>query len=585
MSCRPLLALLAGLCASAAGWQASAACQLDKLAELPVTMVGTRPTVAVRINGHDATMMVDSGAFFSGVSAEAAARFGMKSTPAPARMRVRGVGGREERAHAARAAEFDFAGNLLKDWDFLVGGRLASAGIDGMLGQNLLGTLDVEYDLANGVVRLFKARDCGAEANLAYWSAGFTLSRVPLENGKDYLTQLVGPARLDGRAIRVVFDSGSPQSVLSRTAAGVQASSPEVAPGGITYGAYGAGVESVIAPFASFSVGEEVARNVRLRVADIALNNGDMLLGVEFFLAHHILVSRSQHQLYFTAYGEPRGATDVSGASPIAQLAQPVQAAPPSANELSRRAAAAISRRDYTSAIADLGRAIELEPGAGQLYLQRATARIGAGQRSPALADLDQALKLRPDDTRALMLRGQIHIADQDAVRAKADFDAAIGLQPNDINLPLKAAEAYLRIGSFEAAARLYDHWLATFPKDDNVNQVIGLRCNVRAAWGQELEAGLADCDLALRRDGKLSAAMENRGVILLRLGRLDEAIAQFDAALRAQPRAALSLYARGLAKLRRGAKPQGQADTAAAMAIEPGVAQEARRFGLAPDE
>jgi tetratricopeptide (TPR) repeat protein/predicted aspartyl protease len=583
MNCRPLLAFVAGLCVSAAAWQASATCELDKRAELPVTMAGSRATVSVKINGHPATMMIDSGAFFSGVSEDAAVRFGMKPTPAPAGMQVRGVGGREERARAARAAEFDFAGNQLKDWDFLVGGRLANAGIDGMLGQNLLGTLEVEYDLSNGVIRLFKARNCAGDTNLAYWSAGLTLSRAPLAGGGDYLTQLIAPGRLNGRPIRVDFDSGAPVSVLSRTAAarvGVGAATPGVVQGEATYGAFGAGVESLVAPFESFEVGEEEARNIRLRVADLALLDGDMLLGMEFFLAHRILVSRSQHRIYFTANGGPPA--DRPARAPIAVLAQaPLAPAALSADDLSRRAAAAISQRDYSAAIADLGRAIVLEPTVGRYYLQRATAKIGAGQRSAALADLNEALKVAPDDAHALMLRGEIFILNRDLARAQADFDAAIRLAPNDVSLPLRAAEAYLRTANFEAATRLYDRWLAAFPRDPNIGQVAGFRCNARAGWGQELEAGLADCDFALRQDGKLSPVMQNRGVILLRMGRLDEAIAQFDAAIGVQPRSALALFGRGLAKLRKGSKAEGDADIAAASDISPSVVQEARRFGL----
>ena len=74
---------------------------------------------------------------------------------------------------------------------------------------------------------------------------------------------------------------------------------------------------------------------------------------------------------------------------------------------------------------------------------------------------------------------------------------------------------------------------------------------------------------------------LENRGLILLRMGRLDEAIGQFDGALKAQPKAAWALYGRGVAKLKKGAKADGEADMAAAVAMRPGVAAEAKRLGL----
>jgi tetratricopeptide (TPR) repeat protein len=78
---------------------------------------------------------------------------------------------------------------------------------------------------------------------------------------------------------------------------------------------------------------------------------------------------------------------------------------------------------------------------------------------------------------------------------------------------------------------------------------------------------------------------MESRGLILLRLGRLDESIAQYAAAIKAQPRAPVALYGRGLAELKKGDKADGDADIAAAKAIAPAVADQFKRLGLAPDE
>ena len=40
-----------------------------------------------------------------------------------------------------------------------------------------------------------------------------------------------------------------------------------------------------------------------MRIADIDLSEGDMLLGSDFFLAHHIFVSNSTRRLFFTYNG------------------------------------------------------------------------------------------------------------------------------------------------------------------------------------------------------------------------------------------------------------------------------------------
>jgi tetratricopeptide (TPR) repeat protein len=127
------------------------------------------------------------------------------------------------------------------------------------------------------------------------------------------------------------------------------------------------------------------------------------------------------------------------------------------------------------------------------------------------------------------------------------------------------------------------DRWIAAHPTDEDLPQAQSARCYARAAWGRELEAALADCDAAIRRD-KTSSVMENRALVLLRMGRLDEAISQYAAAIKAQPRAASAFYGRGLAELKKGDKAAGDADLAAAVAIAPSAGEPYKRMGLTPE-
>jgi len=59
-----------------------------------------------------------------------------------------------------------------------------------------------------------------------------------------------------------------------------------------------------IAPISSFKIGGEEIHDTRLRIGDIG-PDADMLLGADFFLAHHIYVSNRQDKLYFTYNGGP----------------------------------------------------------------------------------------------------------------------------------------------------------------------------------------------------------------------------------------------------------------------------------------
>lgn len=303
------LGALAALSLPLAATDARAACQFQKVAEAPVTMRGLRPLVAAKVNGRDTRFMLDTGAFFSGVSDGAAARFGMKKSSAPFGLTLRGVGGATSLARAVEADTFDFAGGHFTKMQFLAGGRLGSGDVAGVIGQNLLSNYDVEYDLANGVVRFFKPVDCGRNANLAYWAQGKALSRIDIRDASSKtVLRVVTDVKVNGRTIRAVLDSGSSVSFVSRPAAakaGVPISSEGVTAAGATYGIYGGGTETFIAPFASFAIGDEEIRNTQLRVADIRIGDSEMLIGADFFLSHRILVSKSQGKIYFTYNGGP----------------------------------------------------------------------------------------------------------------------------------------------------------------------------------------------------------------------------------------------------------------------------------------
>ncbi|MEI9963918.1 MAG: hypothetical protein WDM92_03680 [Caulobacteraceae bacterium] len=141
-----------------------AACQLKKAAEFPVTMTGMRAIIPAKINGVDAFTGHRQRRLLQ--HAEAVQRREFKLTPVTtALMAVEGVTGSAS-VTAGNAADFDMGGVHLKKVDFLIVPTGAPGpDADGLLGQNILGITDTEYDFANGAVRMFYAewmRGCGA---------------------------------------------------------------------------------------------------------------------------------------------------------------------------------------------------------------------------------------------------------------------------------------------------------------------------------------------------------------------------------------------------------------------------------------
>ncbi|MGC2032090.1 MAG: aspartyl protease family protein, partial [Steroidobacteraceae bacterium] len=287
---------------------ASAKCQLNKVIELPITMSGMRPTFTAKINGADARFTLDSGAFYSMITSATAAQFQLRLRPGPYGLRVKGVGGSADTS-LALVKVFTLAGIPLKDVEFLVGGSEIGGDSIGLMGQNLLEKFDVEYDFARGVVRLFKAEDC-KHTLLAYWTTPeLALSMLDISPVTPSRPHTTGTASINGAKITVVFDTGASNSVLTARAAARAGVKPDMA--GVVDAGYASGigrskVKTYIAPFSSFKIGDgEEIKNARLRIADIDLDEGDMLLGADFFLSHHVFVANSQHRLYLTYNGGP----------------------------------------------------------------------------------------------------------------------------------------------------------------------------------------------------------------------------------------------------------------------------------------
>jgi predicted aspartyl protease/tetratricopeptide (TPR) repeat protein len=606
-----LLALALTVLAFVAGPERAGAaeCNLQNVAEIPVTMAGMEAMVNAKINGQDATFFIDTGAFFSVLNPGSAAKFGLKLGPLDPRFRVEGVTG-EASMHVTTVKTLTFMDAPFRDVEFLVGEH-GIGPADGLIGQNALGGIDAEYDLADGVVRLFLPKGCGG-AVLAYWSpsgAGVGEMSISPINGPD--RRIMGTATLNGEKIRVLFDSGASRSVLTEEAArraGVRLDGPDVIQIGSSSALGGRMARAWIAPFQSFEIGGEQVKATKLRVSDIYLRDVDMLLGADFFLSHRIYFARSQNRAYFTYNGgpvfnlegprpsaptppppNPQAQANAQAAAALgagAPAAAPSAAlgdsaeAPTDAAGFSRRAAAEMARHAYDAAIADDSQAIALAPTDAAHFYDRALARLLDRQPVVALADLDQALKLKPDYAAALMLRGQLKLARRDVAGAGADFDATLRVDPN---AGVAIAHAYLNAARLADADRVASAYIGSHPRNEDLAAALAIRCRARAFSGQGLDEALKDCNDAIHFRPGGGEVYGSRGLVQLRLGKTDAAISDFNEAIRTQARAPWALYGRGIAEARKGMTAQSAADLAAAVAVAPHIADEAKAAGLTP--
>jgi predicted aspartyl protease len=271
------------------------------------------------INGRKIGVMLDTGAS-SFILRAATERLELPRQDAKG-SRAYGVGG-ESKVDVVFMTEFAIGNATRKGWRVhSVGHHDFGEGIEFVLGEDFFRSVDVEFDLAHGAVRLFQAQDC-ARAWLGYWSKD--VQRVEIERLHESNPRIIVPVTVNGKSLSAMLDSGAFASVLSMrdaAAVGLTPSTPGVQPVGRSFGVGANAVEVWMGTLASFAIGGEKVSDTAIRFGDLF---GDatyteigshlrtrvdslqpMLLGADFLQSHRVLVSHSQRMLYFEYTGGP----------------------------------------------------------------------------------------------------------------------------------------------------------------------------------------------------------------------------------------------------------------------------------------
>jgi clan AA aspartic protease (TIGR02281 family) len=561
-------------------------CRLKDYGTMPVEMVGYQATTMVKINGTSTRFILDTGAFFNTMSSAKAAALGLKLQPAPFGFRLHGVGG-DVNVQQTHVKEFGILDTTLNNIAFIVGGTDTG---DGLLGANLLDFADVDIDFANGKLTLFKAEHCD-KASLAYWVKDGKYNLVDIESsGSSFDRRTFFSVTINGKKVRAVLDSGAAATVLSRDAAervGIDLKALDVKAGSTSIGIGAKPVRTWTVKIATFSVGSETIQNSQMQVLDGSIGDRtDMLLGVDFLLAHHMFIANSTKKAFFTYNGGRvfTFATAPSDTGPaktdIAAAAD--GAAPKTAAEHALMGQAHLSRGELAAAAADMDEAIRMAPDQATYYVGRARVRGANKQPDAALADLDKALSLDPKNLEALLMRAGLRLADKDHAGAASDVALASSVAPAGSKHAITIAALDVQLDQPAAALPVLDDWIRLHGDDAMLGTVLNERCWARGLSNQLLDDALKDCRKAIRRDGKNPAYLDSLGLIELRLGHYPESIRAYEQAVAENPHSAWSHYGLGLAKIRSGQTEAGNADLATARALDAQLEPRASKFGLA---
>jgi predicted aspartyl protease len=289
--CRLLLACVA---TTVLATTASAACEVETVAEARLRDVAGFLTIQAAIDGAPASLLLDTGAEAGLVTPEAAFRLRLPVDPGR-RTQIQGTGGAGGVIPHVVLSGVTIGDLGLPPRSVPVGPLPAvprtTPPVAGLLGADVLAGFDVEIDVRHGRFALHRVSGtCAAPVRWAH-------DVVPLRRSGD---RLVAGARLDGHELDALLDTGALSVVLDTgTALGLGVSAEALArdPGGISGGVDMREVPFHWHRFASLAIGGVTIRNPVITVTAVR-EATPLLLGASWFAGRHVWLSYATGRMF-----------------------------------------------------------------------------------------------------------------------------------------------------------------------------------------------------------------------------------------------------------------------------------------------
>jgi tetratricopeptide (TPR) repeat protein len=238
-------------------------------------------------------------------------------------------------------------------------------------------------------------------------------------------------------------------------------------------------------------------------------------------------------------------------------------------------------------------------PDSDFAYVAAAKSYAALGQRDKAMKLFDKALAIKP--TALIYINREQVRPTSDTAERMADLDAALKLEPGNSDASVLKADALVQQGKYTDALALLDHlpkssaderWVRTDrarllyksgrttdaekeltdleTKASTANDFNSL-CWAKATSDMMLESALKDCQQALKLSPDSGPYLDSLGMVLLKLGRLDESLDAYSKAI-AKGVGANSLMGRAFVYLKKGDRAHADADAAAARKLQPDI-------------
>lgn len=285
-----LLALLLPLLAACG----NTTCGLTKVAELPLITANRQALVDIGINGQTARLLLDTGAGQSVLTRATAMRLGLRMKSGVV-VPTHGVGG-TSRDYPVIATDLRLGALALPDRvTAVVPDRIGTPGgsnPDGLLGMDILRAYDLDLDLAQHRLTLYRGPAC-PKVPLPMPGPATVVETALTAQG-----HLVMRASLDGRPVLAMLDTGAQHSVVTTRAANL---SPAALAADPIVSLFGVGPNSAAAHmhrFTSITIGRETIPTPALIVLNSTPPDYDMVIGMDFLSDRRLWISAATGRIF-----------------------------------------------------------------------------------------------------------------------------------------------------------------------------------------------------------------------------------------------------------------------------------------------